>query len=86
MTQHRFTKSQLLDAMTVVDAQPSFAARNLPVQIIFLLALVNLFRGRGIKFEWLSQGPDIKLAHPSTWWRERDNGDLVVEQGIDVKV
>jgi hypothetical protein len=86
MKRHRFTKSQLLDAMTVVDAQPHYKQRNLPVEIIFLLALVNLFRGRGIIFNWIQHGPDIKLDQPARWWRERDHGDLIVEQGIDIKV
>ncbi len=84
MRRHNFTKSQLLDAMFVVEEQ--YKARGLPVEIVFLLALVNLFRGRGIQYTWQEQGPDIKLTAPARWWRERDHGDLIVEQGIDVKV
>lgn len=83
MKRHRFNTEEMLQMMRKVDPHP-----DTPVGHVFLLALAHLFRGRGIAFKMVVSElhPDIKLTSPARWWRDKATKDLIVEQGIDIKV
>lgn len=83
MRKYRFSTDDILQMMRKVDMDP-----RVPVGHIFILALAHLFRGRGIGFDMVMglTSPDIKLRGPSTWERCKATKDLIVHQGIDIKV